>query len=176
MVQKASQKEAFSPFIIEELPDIVRRHEVWVEHSIQKITPGNPVFFDLCFGHTMQSDKAVKIEKVTPSIFGPWGKDQAIEISAKEGHLQLRFSPAFEGYHIMGVEYDGGILDLPHPGLKGPKYYYQYTKTIFRVSELPGRYPLKNLSGRYRSKEVSGEAWSGGWARTGDHFAGLQAV
>jgi uncharacterized GH25 family protein len=73
MVQKAFQKEAFSPFFEEDLLDIVRGHEIWVENCIHNFSPGDPIVCDLCFGHNMKSE-AVKIEKVTPAVFGTWGK------------------------------------------------------------------------------------------------------
>ena len=74
MVQKAFQKEAFSPFFEEDLPDIVRGHEIWVENCIHNFSPGDSIVCDLCFGHNMKSDKVVKIEKMTPTVFGTWGK------------------------------------------------------------------------------------------------------
>ena len=88
---------------------------------------------DLCFGHNMESDKAVQEEKVTPTVSGTWGESNAVEVSTAEDRLLMQFTPSFEGYHIIGVKYDGGILNLPHPGLEGPKYYCQYTKTIIPV-------------------------------------------
>jgi len=142
MVQKASQKEASSPFFVEDIPDIVRGHEIWVEHGMQNVSPGDPVVCDLCFGHNMKSDKAIKIEKVTPAIFGTWGENHAVEVSIAENRLLMQFTPAFEGYHTIGVEYDGGILNLPHPGLEGPKYYHQYTKTIIAAGDCQAEYDL----------------------------------
>lgn len=133
MIQKNSQEEVFSPFPIEDLPDIVRGHEIWVEHSMQNVSPGNSVAFDLCFGHNMKSDKAVQVERVTPAVSGKWGESNTVEVSTAEDRLLMRFTPAFEGYYIIGVEYDGGILNLPHSGLEGQKYYCQYTKTIIPV-------------------------------------------
>ncbi|MCO5382735.1 MAG: DUF4198 domain-containing protein [Methanosarcina barkeri] len=133
MAQKTSWKEASFLFFEKDIPDIVRGHEIWVEHDIHNVSPGDHVTCDLCFGHNMESDKAIKIEKVTPVIFGTWGENHAVEVSALENHLLMQFTPACKGYHTIGVEYDGGILNLPHPGLEGPKYYYQYTKTIVPV-------------------------------------------
>lgn len=144
MVQTASQKEASSPFI-GDIPDIIRGHEIWVEHSMQNVSPGDPVACNLCFGHNMKSDKAIKIEKVAPAIFGTWGENRDVELSTVENHLLMQFIPAFEGYHTIGVEYDGGILNLPHPGLEGPKYYQQYTKTIIQV----GNYQAGNCQTEY---------------------------
>jgi len=135
MVQKASQKGAFSSLFPEDIPDIVRGHEIWVEHGMQNVFPGDPVACDLCFGHNMKSDKAIQVEKVSPAIFSARGENRAVEVSAAEDHLLMQFTPAFAGYNIIGVEYDGGILNLPHPGLEGPKYYQQYTKTILQVKD-----------------------------------------
>ncbi|MCC4770479.1 DUF4198 domain-containing protein [Methanosarcina sp. DH2] len=135
MSQKASRKESFPPFFLEDIPDIVRGHEIWVEHGMQNVSPGDPVVCDLCFGHNMKSDKAVQVEKVTPAISGTWGENHEVEVSTAEDHLLMQFIPAFAGYHTIGVEYDGGILNLPHPGLEGPKYYQQYTKTILPVGD-----------------------------------------
>jgi uncharacterized GH25 family protein len=135
MVQKASREEAFYPFSLEDLPDIVRGHEIWVEHGMQNVSPGDPVACDLCFGHNMKSDKAVQVEKVSLTVFSSQGENRAVEVSAADDHLLMQFTPAFSGYHIIGVEYDGGILNLPHPGLEGPKYYQQYTKLILQVRD-----------------------------------------
>jgi uncharacterized GH25 family protein len=135
MTHKASRKEAFLLFFEEDIPDIVRGHEIWVEHSMQNVSPGDLIECNLCFGHNMKSDKAVRVDKVTPSVSGTWGENHAVEVSTTENHLVMQFTPAFEGYHIIGVEYDGGILNLPHPGLEGPKYYQQYTKTILPVGD-----------------------------------------
>lgn len=142
MAQQASQKEAFSPFLIEDLPDIVRGHEIWIEYGMRNFSPGDPIACDLCFGHNMKSDRAVKIEKVVPAIFGTWGKNNAVEVSVAENHLLMQFTPAVEGYHTIGVEYDGGILNLHHPGLEGPNYYQQYTKTIIPVGDCHAEYDL----------------------------------
>lgn len=136
MVQKASRKEALSFLLLEDIPDIVRGHEIWVEHDMQNVSPGDPVACHLCFGHNMKSDKAVQVEKVTPAVFSAWGENRAVEVSAASDHLLMQFIPAFGGYHTIGVEYDGGILNLPHPGLEGPKYYQQYTKTILPVCQV----------------------------------------
>ena len=133
MVQKASQKENSFLFFEKDIPDIVRGHEIWVEHCMQNASPGDQIDFDLCFGHNMKSDRAVQVEKVAPAVFSALGESRAIEINAAENHLSMRFTPAFGGYHTIGVEYDGGVLNLHHPGLEGPKYYYQYTKTIISV-------------------------------------------
>lgn len=135
MVQKASQKEAFYPFFLEEIPDIVRGHEIWVEHGMQNVSPGDPVVCDLCFGHNMKSDKAVQVEKVSPAVFSSQGKNCAVEVSAAEDHLLMQFTPASSGYNIIGVEYNRGILNLPHPRLEGPKYYQQYTKIVLPVRD-----------------------------------------
>ncbi|MDY9925888.1 DUF4198 domain-containing protein [Methanosarcina sp.] len=133
MTQKTSRKEASFLFFEEDIPDIVRGHEIWVEHDMHNVSPGDPVTCGLCFGHNMKSDKAVQVDKVTPSVSGTWGENHAVEVSAAENHLLMQFTPSFEGYHTIGVEYDGGILNLPHPGLEGPKYYHQYAKTIIPV-------------------------------------------
>lgn len=153
MVQKASQKEAFSPFFEDDLPDIVRGHEIWVEHGMYKVSPGDTVACDLCFGHNMKSDKAVKIEKVTPAVFSTWGKNHAVEVSVAENHLMLQFTPSVEGYHTIGVEYDGGILNLPHPGLEGPKYYYQYTKIVIEVGNCQEGYTAE----KYQAEGATGD-------------------
>ncbi|WP_048106134.1 hypothetical protein [Methanosarcina barkeri] len=74
MVQKAFQKEAFSPFFEENLLYIVRGHEIWIENCMHNFSPGDSIACDLCSGHSMKSGKVVKIEKMTPTVFGTWGK------------------------------------------------------------------------------------------------------
>ncbi|HII91393.1 MAG TPA: hypothetical protein HA262_04275 [Methanosarcina sp.] len=71
-------------FFEEDFPDIVRDREIWVENSMHNFSSGDPIVCDLCFGHNMKSDRAVKIEKVTPAVFGTWGKNHAVEVSVAE--------------------------------------------------------------------------------------------
>ncbi|WP_440955808.1 DUF4198 domain-containing protein [Methanosarcina sp. Mfa9] len=147
MTEKITQKGTSSPLftedIPEDIPDIVRGHEIWVEHDMHEISPGEPVLCDLCFGHNMKSDRAVEVEKVSPTVSGTWGENHDFEVSTADNHLLLRFAPAFEGYHTICAEYNGGILNLPHPGLEGPKYYHQYTKTIIQVGRFQEEYALE---------------------------------
>ncbi|MCK4819672.1 DUF4198 domain-containing protein [bacterium] len=142
MIQDDSRKYLFQPNFVENLPDIVRGHEIWLEHDMHKISQGNIVECDLCFGHNMISESAVDIKKVKSVVFDTLGENYDVDVSAADNHLLMRFTPAHEGYHTIGVEYNGGILNLPHPGLEGPKYYYQYTKIIILVGHCQEEYDL----------------------------------
>ena len=126
----------------EEIPDIVRGHEVWIEYDGHSIPPGGGVECKLCFGHNMKSESAVEIEKVKPIVFDGLGKEYDAHVGAGDDHLLVRFTPERDGYHSLGVEYNGGILNLPHPGLEGPKYYQQYTKTIIPVGRPREEYDM----------------------------------
>lgn len=126
----------------EDIPDIVRGHEVWIEYDIHSISRGDNAECKLCFGHNMKSESAVEIEKVKPIVFDTRNKQYGAYVGAGGDHLLVSFTPKREGYHTMGVEYNGGILNLPHPGLEGPKYYYQYTKTIIPVGRCEKEYDL----------------------------------
>ncbi len=117
----------------EEIPDIVRGHEVWIEYDRHNISHGADVECKLCFGHNMKSERAVEIEKVRPTVCDARGKEYDAYVGLGGDHLLVRFTPEREGYHTLGVGYNSGILNLPHPGLEGPKYYQQYTKTIVPV-------------------------------------------
>jgi len=126
----------------EDIPDIVRGHEVWIEYDMHSISQGDRAECKLCFGHNMKSESAVEIEKVKPIVFDIRGKQYGANIGAGGDHLLVRFTPKREGYHTMGIDYNSGILNLPHPGLEGPKYYHQYTKTIIPVGRCQEEYDL----------------------------------
>ncbi|MHC1574788.1 MAG: DUF4198 domain-containing protein [Candidatus Methanogasteraceae archaeon] len=126
----------------EDIPDIVRGHEVWIEYDGHSIPHGEGVECKLCFGHNMKSERAVEIEKVKSIVFDTRGKEYDSYVGSGGDHLLVRFTPEHEGYHTLGVEYNGGILNLPHPGLEGAKYYQQYTKTIIPVGRPREEYDL----------------------------------
>lgn len=142
MIQKESRKNHISSLFVESIPDIVRGHEIWVEHGMHNISRGDVVACSLCFGHNMVSESAVEIKKVNAYVFDIRGKNYDVDISTSDDHLSIQFTPELEGYHTIGVEYNGGILDLPHPGLEGPKCYHQYTKTVIPVGRCQEEYEL----------------------------------
>lgn len=127
-------------FADEDIPDIVRGHEVWIEYGMHSISEGDMAECKLCFGHNMKSERAVEIEKVKPVVFDTRGKEYNAHVGTGGDHLLVRFNPESEGYHTLGIEYNSGILNLPHPGLEGPKYYQQYTKTIVPVGRFMEEY------------------------------------
>lgn len=126
----------------EDIPDIVRGHEVWIEYDMPIISKGDRAECKLCFGHNMKSERAVEVEKVKAVVFDTLGKQYDAYVGAGGDHLVVRFTPKLEGYHTIGVEYNSGILNLPHPGLEGPKYYQQYTKTIIPAGRSMEEYDL----------------------------------
>ena len=126
----------------EDIPDIVRGHEVWLEYDLYGISQGDSAKCKLCFGHNMKSESAVEIEKVKPIVFDGLGKEYDAHVGAGDNYLVVQFTPEQGGYHTLGAEYNSGILNLPHPGLGGPKYYQQYTKTIIPVGHSREEYDL----------------------------------
>ncbi len=126
----------------EDIPDIVRGHEVWIEYDMYGISQGDRTECKLCFGHNMNSERAVEIEKVKATVFDTRGKQYDAHVGAGDDHLLGRFTPEQEGYHTLSVEYNSGILNLPHHSLEGPKYYHQYTKTIVPVGRSREKYDL----------------------------------
>lgn len=127
---------------LEDILDIARGHEIWLEYKEDNILVGEKIACKLGFGHNMKSERAVNIEKVKATVFDVRGEKRDAEVGAGDEYLVVWFTPEREGYHTIGVEYDGGILNLPHPGLEGPKYYYQYTKTIVPVGHCQEEYNL----------------------------------
>ncbi|MEA1905633.1 MAG: DUF4198 domain-containing protein [Euryarchaeota archaeon] len=126
----------------EDIPDIVCGHEVWIEYGLYGISQRDSAKCKLCFGHNMKSESAVEIEKVKQTVFDTLGKEYAAHVGAGDDHLVMRFTTERDGYHTLGAEYNSGILNLPHPGPEGPKYYQQYTKTIISVGDSIDEYDL----------------------------------
>ena len=118
---------------LEDLLDIVRGHEIWLECDERRVRVGEKAECKLGFGHNMRSERAVSVEKVKANLFNPEGEMRGLEVDVGvgEGHLIIPFTPKHEGNYTIAAEYDGGILDLPHS--PSPKYYSQYAKTIVAV-------------------------------------------
>ncbi len=123
------------------MPDIVRGHEIWLEHDMQHVHVGETVECKVLFGHNMAIDGLADIEGVKAAVFNPVNEKHDLTVDSVDGCLVLRFDPVLDGYHTVAVEYDAGIYTVTDEGWhKGPKsdyenvkssgYYYQYAKTI----------------------------------------------
>ena len=123
------------------MPDIVRGHEIWLEHDMQHVHVGEMVECKVLFGHNMAIDGLADIEGVKAAVFDPVNKKHDLIADSGDGCLIVRFDPVNEGYHTVAVEYDAGIYTVTDEGWhKGPKsdyenvkssgYYYQYARTI----------------------------------------------
>lgn len=123
------------------MPDIVRGHEVWLEHDMQHVHIKDTVECKLLFGHNMAIDGLAEIENVKASVFDPFNEKHDLAVDSGDDCLVLRFDPVYDGYHTIAVEYDAGIYTVTDEGWhKGPKndydnvkrsgYYYQYARTI----------------------------------------------
>lgn len=127
--------------ICKKMPDIVRGHEIWLEHDMQHVHVGETVECKLLFGHNMKIDGVAVVENVKATVFDPANEKRDMVVGAGDDGLIARFIPVVDGYHTVAVEYDAGIYTITEEGWqKGPKknyekvkssgYYYQYAKTI----------------------------------------------
>ncbi len=113
-----------------------RGHEIWLEHEYEHTHIGERVECKICLGDKMKVDVAGarKIlsnrDRVRSFIFDPANKRHNLDIKRVGGCLATSFIPKIAGYHTVVAEYDIGVLNLSHPGWEGPKYFYQYAKTI----------------------------------------------
>ncbi len=137
MKQKIVKQESVD---LEDILDIARGHEIWLEYDKHKIRVGEKAECKLGFGDKMKSERAVNVEKVKAIVFNPQNEKYDLDIDVGDRHLIIPFAPEHKGYYTIVVEYDGGILDLTHA--PGPKYYCQYAKTIVTVGHGSGEYEL----------------------------------
>lgn len=123
------------------MPDIVRGHEIWLEHDMQHVHVGETVECKVLFGHNMAIDGLADIEGVKAAVFDPVNEKYDLTVDSGDGCLIVRFDPVNDGYHTVAVEYDAGIYTVTDEGWHtGPKsdyenvkssgYYYQYARTI----------------------------------------------
>ncbi|MGP8337011.1 MAG: DUF4198 domain-containing protein [Methanosarcinaceae archaeon] len=123
------------------MPDIVRGHEIWLEHDMQHVHAKETIECKLLFGHNMAIDGLAEIKNVKASVFDPVNGKHDFAVDPGNNYLVVRFDPVLDGYHTVAVEYDAGIYTVTDEGWhKGPKsdyenvknsgYYYQYAKTI----------------------------------------------
>ena len=127
-----------------DIPDIVRGHEVWLEHDKLHAHPGDTVECKLFLGHNMAVDGMADLENVKAALFDPESQKHDLTADAGDGCLVLIFDPVLDGYHTVAVEYDAGIYTVTDDGWHtGPKsdyenvkrsgYYYQYARLIVSV-------------------------------------------
>ncbi len=126
------------------MPDIVRGHEIWLEHDKLHAHPGDTVECKLFLGHNMAVDGMAGIENVKAALFDPANERRDLTADAGDDCLILRFDPVLDGYHTVAIEYDAGIYTVTDDGWHtGPKsdyenvkssgHYYQYARLIIPV-------------------------------------------
>ncbi len=126
------------------MPDIVRGHEIWLEHDKLHAHAGDTVECKLFLGHNMAVDGMADIKNVKAALFDPANERRDLTVDAGDDCLILRFDPVLDGYHTVAVEYDAGIYTVTDDGWhRGPKsdyenvkrsgYYYQYARLIVSV-------------------------------------------
>jgi len=125
---------------LEDILDIVRGHEIWLEYDKSKIRAGEKTECTLGFGHNMKNERAVNAEKVKANVFNPENEKRDLDINVGDKYLIIPFTPEHEGFYTIVVEYDGGVKSLPHA--PEPKYYCQYAKTIINVGHVLEEYRL----------------------------------
>ena len=123
------------------MPDIVRGHEIWLEHDMRHVHLGKTVECKLLLGHNMAVDGVADVENVKAAVFDPANEKHDLVVDAGDDCLIVRFDPVIDGYHTVAAEYDAGIYTVTDDGWhRGPKsdyenvkrsgYYYQYAKTV----------------------------------------------
>jgi uncharacterized GH25 family protein len=139
--------------IHKKMPDIVRGHEIWLEHNMRHVHVGETVECKLFYGHNMKIDGVAVVENVKATVIDPANEKRDMVVDAGDDGLIATFTPAVDGYHTVAVEYDAGIYTITEEGWqKGPKrnykkvkssgYYCQFAKTILPGHE-PGEYKLE---------------------------------
>ena len=65
------------------IPDIVRGHEIWLEHDMQHVHINEMVECKILFGHNMAVDRVANIEGIKAAVFDPSNKkhEHAVFIS-----------------------------------------------------------------------------------------------
>jgi uncharacterized GH25 family protein len=128
----------------EKVLDIVRGHEIWLEHDKLHAHPGDTIECKLLLGHNMVVDGMANINNVKATLFDPEGQKHDLAADAGDGCLILRFDPVLNGHHTIAVEYDAGIYTVTDDGwhrgpksdyenVKGSGYYHQYARLIVSV-------------------------------------------
>ncbi len=123
------------------VPDVVRGHEIWIEHLLDHHTPQRLINCRLCFGHNMAMDGIADLPSTKAYVIDPDNNRTALDIVPGEKALKMTFRPTLTGNHLITAEYDAGIYTVTGEGWqKGPKkdfsdvksshYHYQYTKSI----------------------------------------------
>ena len=127
--------------ICKKMPEIVRGHEIWIEHDMRHVHVGETVECKLLFGHNMKVDGLAVVENVKATVFNKANEKCDLVVDAGDNCLIARFTPEVDGYHTVAVEYDAGIYTVTDEGwqkglkknyknVKSSGYYYQYAKTI----------------------------------------------
>ncbi|RZN34689.1 MAG: DUF4198 domain-containing protein [Methanosarcinales archaeon] len=128
----------------EKVQDIVRGHEIWLEHDKLHAHPGDMVECKLFLGHNMVVDGMPDLKNVKAALFDPEGQKQDLAVDAGDDCLIMRFDPVLDGYHSVAVEYDAGIYSVTDDGghvgpksdyenVKSSGYYCQYARLIVSV-------------------------------------------
>jgi len=134
--------------ICKKVPEIVRGHEIWLEHNMRHLLVGETVECNLLFGHNMKVDGKAVLENVKATVFDSANEKRDLVVDAGDNCLIARFTPEVDGHHTVAVEYDAGIYTVTDEGWqKGPKsnyenvkssaYYSQFAKIILPVRWVP---------------------------------------
>lgn len=115
------------------LEEIPKGHELWIEHSCVQPTVDNEIECRLCFGHNFKLDGILKTRLINTFVVKPNGEIDKLVIKSRDEESTILFIPREDGTHIFAANYDIGVLDIPHPGFEGPRYYAEYAKTIIHV-------------------------------------------
>ena len=133
-----------------DLPDIVRGHEIWLEYEPQHLGAGDTFDCKLMFGHNLKKDGVAEAKKVKAVAFTDGNDVAPLEIETAEDGLNIHLVPRAPGSQTIAAEYDFGIITFTDEGWhRGPKknysnvkrsgYYYQYAKTVIQDSLIPSK-------------------------------------
>jgi len=135
---------------IYKIGEIPRGHELWIEHSYTHGIVNKEMEFTLCFGHNFKLDGKLKTDLLNPFMIDPDGMVSELGLRSEDDKTRTSFIPNKEGGHIVAVNYDLGVLDLPHPGYEGPRHYVEYAKTIIPI----GKNPMENILSSDQELEI----------------------
>ncbi|MBF0377479.1 MAG: DUF4198 domain-containing protein [Desulfamplus sp.] len=135
------------------VPDVVRGHEIWLEHSNHPMIMGDEFECNIAFGHNMNRDGEAQIDKIKAAVYTPQSKKVDLQVFNKNDDLIINFKPVLKGNYTVTAEYDAGIYTVTEDGWqRGPKknyvnvkrsgYYYQYAKAVISGYEVEKASPV----------------------------------
>lgn len=93
-----------------EIPDLVRGHEAWLEPAHLHFHSGGEVEIKVLWGHMMQRDGMGRPENWRAVVIDPAGKTSQVDIGYGEGlYHTLNFTAGPEGLYTVALENKAGV-------------------------------------------------------------------